>query len=84
MLLPRDGGRNNRSWWLAIPGISPFIKSLSKGRSAIQQMVKRSKFSELLCSELETRKVSVSKLPVEYHIHDLVGSDQLERYIHMY
>ena len=79
VLLPRDVGKKNKSWWLAIPSVSPFVKSLVKGRSAVQQIVKRSKFNELLWSELETRKLGVSKLPVEYHIHDLVGSDQLER-----
>lgn len=80
VLLPRDVGKMKSSWWIAIPAVSPFIKSLIKGRSSIRQMVKRSKFSELLWSELECRKVGVSKLPVEYHIHDLVGQDQLERY----
>ena len=81
MLLPRDVGKNKRSWWFAIPGVSPFIKSLTKGRAAIQQMMKRSKFNELLWSEVVSRKIGVSKLPVEYHIHDLVGQDQLDRYV---
>lgn len=80
VLLPRDVGKN-KSWWFGIPGVSPFIKSLIKGRSTVQQMVKRSKFSELLQSELEIRKLHVSKLKMEYHIHDLIGSDQLERYL---
>lgn len=79
MLLPRDVGKTNKSWWLAIPGVSPFIKSLIKGRNAVQQMIKRSKFSELLWSEVESRGVRVSRLSAEYHIHDLVGKDQLER-----
>ena len=78
VLLPRDVGKN-KSWWFGIPGVSPFIKSLIKGRSAVQQMLKRSKFNELLQSELETRKFSASKLSMIYHIHDLVGSDLLER-----
>lgn len=81
MLLPRDVGKTNKSWWLAIPGVSPFIKSLIKGRNAVQQMIKRSKFSELLWSEVESRGVRVSRLSAEYHIHDLVGKDQLERYV---
>ncbi len=78
ILLPRDVGKN-KSWWFGIPGVSPFIKSLIKGRSAVQQMLKRSKFNELLESELEVRKLSVSKLNMHYHIHDLIGSDLLER-----
>ena len=78
ILLPRDVGKN-KSWWFGIPGISPFVKSLVKGRSTVQQMMKRSKFNEVLQSELESRKLSVSKLGMLYHIHDLVGSDMLER-----
>lgn len=78
ILLPRDVGKN-KSWWFGIPGISPFVKSLIKGRSAVQLMMKRSKFNEVLESELESRKLSVSKLGMKYHIHDLVGSDYLER-----
>lgn len=81
VLLPRDVGKANRSWWFGIPGVSPFIKSLIKGRNAVQQMVKRSKFNELLQSDLETRKLCVSKLVMEYHIHDLLGCDQLERLV---
>lgn len=79
VLLPRDVGKTNRSWWLGIPGISPFIKSLVKGRTSVEQAVRRSKFKELLESELASRKLKVSKLRVEYHIHDLIGCDQLER-----
>lgn len=80
VLLPRDVGKtNSRSWWFGIPGISPYIKSLVKGRASIQQSVNRSKFSELLECELKSRKLRVSKLSMEYHIHDLIGSDQLER-----
>lgn len=81
VLLPRDVGKTNRSWWFGIPGVSPFIKSLVKGRNSVQQMVKRSKFNELLQCELETRKLGVSKLTMEYHIHDLIGSDQLDRQV---
>lgn len=77
--MPRDVGKSNRSWWFGIPGVSPYIKSLVKGRASILQSVSRSKFGELLESELKSRKLRVSKLAVEYHIHDLIGSDQLER-----
>ena len=77
----KDVGKTNSSWWLAIPGISPFIKSLIKGRSMIQQIFQRSKFNELLQGELVSRKLHVTKLTMEYHIHDLVGSDQVERYV---
>ena len=79
VLLPRDVGKSNRSWWFGIPGVSSYIKSLTKGRVSIRQSVSRSKFSELLECELMSRKLKISKLAVEYHIHDLIGCDQLER-----
>ena len=81
VLLVRDVGKTSSSWWFAIPGVSPFIKSLTKGRSMVQQVLRKSKYKELLQSELESRKFSVSKLNMEYHIHDLIGSDLVERYL---
>ncbi len=79
VLVVRDVGKANGSWWFSIPGVSPFTKSLVKGRTLIQQTLRRSKFKELLESELRTRKLSASKLSMEYHIHDLIGSDLVER-----
>lgn len=79
VLLLRDVGKAGNSWWLGVPGISPFIKSLTKGRSMVQQILRRSKYNEVLERELETRKLNVSKLSMEYHIHDLTGSDLVER-----
>ena len=78
VLLVRDVGKNSSSWWFAIPGVSPFIKSLSKGRDMVQQMLKKSKYKELLRSELLGRKLTVSKLPMEFHVHDIIGADIVE------
>ncbi len=80
VLLVRDVGPSGRSWWFGVPGVSPFIKSLTKGRSMLQQMIGRSKFKEVLERDVLSRKMSVStKLPMEFHVHDLVGGDLLER-----
>ena len=77
----RDVGKTAGSWWFAIPGVSPFIKSLTKGRGMIRQMIRRSKFKEVLRRDLESRKMGVSKLPMEYHIHDIIGADIVERLV---
>ena len=76
----RDVGDSSTSWWFAIPGVSPFIKSLTKGRSMVQQMLKKSKYKELLRSELMGRKMTVSKLSMEFHLHDVIGADIVEWY----
>ena len=62
-----------------MPGVSPFIKSLTRGRGMLQQIIGRSKFKEILHRDLISRKMTVSKLPMEYHIHDLVGADLVRR-----
>ena len=79
MLLVRDVEAGSRSWWFGVPGVSPFIKSLTRGRGMLQQIIGRSKFKEILHRDLISRKMTVSKLPMEYHIHDLVGADLVER-----
>lgn len=78
ILLVRDVGKNNTSWWFAIPGVSPFIKSLTKGRDMVRQILKKSKYKELLRKELLGRKLTVSKLPMEFHVHDIIGADIVE------
>ena len=81
ILLVRDVGKKSSSWWFAIPGVSPFIKSLMKGRDMVQQMLKKSKYKELLRSELLCRKLTVSKLPMEFHVHDIIGADIVEWWV---
>ena len=78
VLLVRDVGKTQSSWWFAIPGVSPFVRSFTKGRSMVKQIIQRSKFKEILQSELVARKMRVSKLSMEYHIHDLIGADMVE------
>ena len=80
VLLLRDVMKNSCSWWFAIPGVSPFIKSLMKGRDMVLQILKKSKYKELLRSELLGRKLTVSKLPMEFHVHDIIGADLVEWY----
>ena len=70
---------SGRSWWFSIPGLSPFVRSLSAGRRQLKQWLQRAPCSELLQLELEGRKWHASSMTILYHLHDLVGGDQLER-----
>ncbi|XP_016112956.1 serine/threonine-protein kinase 19-like isoform X3 [Sinocyclocheilus grahami] len=49
VLTVRDAG----SWWLSIPNSGKFIKYFIKGRKAVLGMVKKSKYGEILKTELE-------------------------------
>jgi serine/threonine-protein kinase 19 len=75
VLTVRDVG----SWWLAIPSAGLFTKSLAYGRRALQALIRRCKYHEILRQELETKKLpKAAKLGMAYHIHDLIGSDVVE------
>ncbi|KAL5473964.1 hypothetical protein EMCRGX_G028533 [Ephydatia muelleri] len=71
VLVMRDVG----SWWFAIPGISAFVKSFTKGRTLLLQAIKRSKFREVLQKNLMGRHWSGCRLGIEYHIHDIIGAE---------
>ncbi|XP_072916215.1 inactive serine/threonine-protein kinase 19-like [Hemitrygon akajei] len=72
VLTVRDVG----SWWLAIPGAGRFVKYFVKGRKTVLGMIRKSKYNEVLQSELETRKVtSAVKMGIQYHVHDIVGAE---------
>ena len=44
-------------------------------------MIKRSKYKEMLQKDLERKKLSVSRLGMEYHLHDLIGAELVERFV---
>ncbi|XP_055507531.1 serine/threonine-protein kinase 19-like isoform X1 [Leucoraja erinacea] len=72
VLTVRDVG----SWWLAIPGAGRFVKYFVKGRKTVLGMIRKSKYNEVLQSELEVRKVTNAvKLGIQYHVHDIVGAE---------
>lgn len=75
VLTVRDAG----SWWLSIPNSGKFIKYFIKGRKAVLGMVKKSKYGEILKTELEGRRTtSQVKFQMKYHIHDIVGAELVE------
>lgn len=75
VLTVRDAG----SWWLSIPNSGKFIKYFIKGRKAVLGMVKKSKYGEILKTELEGRRTtSQVKFQMKYHVHDIIGAELVE------
>lgn len=67
----RDAG----SWWLSIPGAGKFSKHYTKGRKALLSQISRSRYKEVLLTDLSTRKPPPAlQLGMEYHIHDIIGA----------
>ncbi|XP_069762089.1 inactive serine/threonine-protein kinase 19-like [Narcine bancroftii] len=75
VLTVRDIG----SWWLAIPGAGRFVKYFVKGRKTLLGMIRKTKYNEVLQSELESRKVtSAVKMGIQYHVHDIIGAEMVK------
>ncbi|GFQ69067.1 hypothetical protein TNCT_555562 [Trichonephila clavata] len=63
-------------YWLSIPRVGEFMKTFLYGRRAILQYVRRTKYKEILQTELEQRKLPrKALLGILYHIYDIIGSD---------
>lgn len=75
VLTVRDAG----SWWLSIPNSGKFTKYFIQGRKAVLNMVRKSKYNEVLKADLEDRKTpSQVKFHMKYLIHDIVGAELVE------
>ncbi|XP_052396278.1 serine/threonine-protein kinase 19 isoform X2 [Carassius gibelio] len=75
VLTVRDAG----SWWLSIPNSGKFIKYFIKGRKAVLGMVKKSRYGEILRTELEERRTtSQVQFQMKYHVHDIMGAELVE------
>ncbi|KAE8585308.1 hypothetical protein XENTR_v10021273 [Xenopus tropicalis] len=71
LLTVRDAG----SWWLAVPGAGRFITHFIKGRKALLSQIRRSRYKEVLLTDLSTRKAPPNlRLGMEFHIHDIIGA----------
>lgn len=57
-------------------GIGVFLSSLLAGRKELIDFVKRRKYSEVLLDDLPSLfQFKQSKLPVSFHVKDLIGAD---------
>lgn len=64
----------------SIPSCADYSTLLHSGRKAILNIIKKAKFKEILKSNLINRKLPFEvKLPILYHILDIIGSDMVQR-----
>lgn len=75
VLSVRDVG----SWWLTVPNSGLFLTSLEKGRKILTNLIRKTKFKEILLSDLGQRPFHKSAtLGLMYHLYDLIGADVVE------
>lgn len=76
LLVPRGIGSDGYHWWLGIPGTACFLRTLVRGRTALLQMLRRSKHQELSRVELESRRLPRgTKLGIGYFVYDAIGAN---------
>lgn len=67
------------SFWLSFPRAGEFTATYNLGRKCFLRMIAKSKYSEILESELLKRKLpKKAVLSTEYHILDLIGSEAVK------
>ncbi|KAJ8383987.1 hypothetical protein AAFF_G00212310 [Aldrovandia affinis] len=75
VLTVRDAG----SWWLSVPNSGKFAKYFIQGRKAVLGMIRKSKYGEVLQSDLEGRRTTAQvKFHMKYHVHDIIGAELVE------
>lgn len=64
---------------LSVPSCGDYSKKFEEGRKAVLNIIKKSKFKEISKMNLMARKLPYEvKLPILYHILDLVGCDKVQ------
>lgn len=62
-------------WWIGVPGSAGFARTLIRGRTALLQMLRRSKHRELPRMQVESSRLPRStKLGTAYYVYDAIGS----------
>ncbi|KAG0089803.1 hypothetical protein BGZ93_003395 [Podila epicladia] len=72
---------DNVAYRFSFPKGGLFVTHFLKGRLEILRTIKRQMFGDILVSTLESKPLRGSILPHEFHIHDLIGSGRVERYL---
>jgi len=65
-------------WSFTLPKAGKYLTQLSKGRTELLTRLKRKPNKELLQTELEKSKLRSSNLGTAFHIHDLVGRQDVK------
>mmetsp|Transcript_8958 Transcript_8958/g.22079 ORF Transcript_8958/g.22079 Transcript_8958/m.22079 type:complete len:325 (+) Transcript_8958:240-1214(+) len=85
-LLIRSGLLTRRTsvhggYWISVPNVGIFVKSLNTGRKRLLGIVRRRKRGEMLQWDLEKVKLPKTTLGMPFHLRDALGSgifDQIE------
>ncbi|XP_055335621.1 serine/threonine-protein kinase 19-like [Paramacrobiotus metropolitanus] len=70
--------RDVKSWWVSFPGAGQFIKTFHSGREKVLTMIRKSKYSSILETELIHRGLPKRCIGMHYAIHDIIGGDLVE------
>lgn len=71
--------RTAGSYLLSIPNCGEFAKDFSTGKRILLKFICKSKFREILQSELERRPLPrENRLPFQYYVLDIIGSNAVE------
>ena len=81
-LFMRSGLLNRRvsvhgGYWISVPNVGVFVKSLNAGRKRLAGVVKRRKRNEMLLWDLE--KMKLPGLGMRYLVRDAIGSGMFQQ-----
>lgn len=80
-LLTRLGlltAKDEASFWFAVPGMGRFVEHRKAGARETILLLKRTQYKEMLLKKLELRSMKKSMFTAQWHIRDIVGSEQVE------
>ncbi|CAG2158698.1 unnamed protein product [Oppiella nova] len=64
---------------ISLPNAGEFVKAFDFGKKFLISIIKKSKYKEILKSELMKRRVPKDmKFDIEYHLYDLIGSEVIQ------
>ncbi|XP_062503239.1 inactive serine/threonine-protein kinase 19-like [Corticium candelabrum] len=63
------------SYWISIPGLGLFMRYFVRGRDTVLRTLRKTKYNEMMQSELEVRKLATCKLGTKFHVLDLIGAE---------
>lgn len=80
ILLKRDN-----SFWIIPPGLGRLVKDVREARREMVQFIRRKTYHEISLKELRkngTRKLKHSMCNIDFHLREMLGSEEQIRAIH--
>ncbi|CAL5228660.1 g11830 [Coccomyxa viridis] len=75
-LLTRHTASRDR-YLFAMPNAGPLVRAIVAGRKEVMGILSRRRHPEMFVKELEKKKLRDSRMGMQFHIRDLLGSGQL-------